>query len=124
MSSCPFKDSFPRLHPRGQDSRRVTAVGVIIRQRRAIIQVRDIFQVKFGQIDQAVALFSRFRKLSPAYKAGRLHYDMLTDISSPMFTLVVGFMAESQAEWERLNWELLGSAEFPQFPLLAQASHE
>ncbi len=37
-----------------------------------MIQVRDIFQVKFGQIDQAVALFSRFRELSPAYKAGRL----------------------------------------------------
>lgn len=89
-----------------------------------MIQVRDIFQVKFGQIDQAVALFSRFRELSPAYKAGRLHYNMLTDISGPMFTLVVEFMAESQAEWERLNWELLGSAEFPawfkEFPLLIE----
>lgn len=89
-----------------------------------MIQVRDVFRVKFGKIDRAVSLFSRLREISPSYKSGRLHYNMLTDISGPMFSLVMEFMAESQAEWESLNQEFLGSAEFPdwfkEFPLLIE----
>jgi hypothetical protein len=89
-----------------------------------MIQVRDVFQVKFGKIDQAVALFSRLREGSPSYRAGQLHYNLLTDISGPMFTLIMEFLAESQAAWEKLNQEFLGSPEFPdwfrEFPLLIE----
>ena len=88
-----------------------------------MIQVRDIFQVKFGKIDQATALFSKLPKLS-AERASDVHYHILTDISGPMFTLVTELMLPSLAAWEDNRDQLFGTLEFTdwfnQFQLLVQ----
>jgi hypothetical protein len=65
-----------------------------------MIQVRDVFQVKFGKIDQAVELFTRVPTPKPSYMAPDYHFNMLTDISGPMYTVVNEFMAQSLGEWE------------------------
>jgi len=71
-----------------------------------MIQIRTVYQVKFGKIDQAVGLFKRLPKLLPADVAGHLHYHLLTDISGPMYTLVEELMLPSIADWEMSRDEL------------------
>jgi hypothetical protein len=65
-----------------------------------MIQVRDVFQLKFGRIDQAVSLFQRM----PAV-AGQIDMPFrqhaMTDISGPMYTFVSELMVESLAHWEK-----------------------
>ncbi len=68
-----------------------------------MIQVRDVFQIKFGSIDQAVALFTRLPQAAPSYSPTSVHYHVLTDISGPMYTLVAEYMAENMAEWEKMR---------------------
>ncbi len=71
-----------------------------------MIQVRTVYQVKFGKIDQAVDLFKRQPDRLPADVVGRLHYHLLTDISGPMYTLVEELMLPSIADWEMRRDEL------------------
>ena len=68
-----------------------------------MIQVRDIFQVKFGSIDQAVALFARLPKIAPTFSPADVHYHVLTDISGPMYALVTEYMVDSLGAWEQLR---------------------
>jgi len=68
-----------------------------------MIEVRDVFQVKFGKIDQAVELFNRLRKLSSPYATGGSHYHVLTDISGPMYTLVVEIVVPDLGKWESIR---------------------
>jgi hypothetical protein len=77
-----------------------------------MIQVRDAFQVKFGKIDQAVALFGRLPKLSPGHAAASVHYHVLTDISGPMYTLVTELMVQSLGEWEGMRDRSFSRPEF------------
>ncbi len=80
-----------------------------------MIEVRDIFQVKFGKIDQAVALFARLPKLSPSHAAASLHYHVLTDISGPMYTLVTEVVVPKLGEWETIRDASFGQPEFPEW---------
>lgn len=68
-----------------------------------MIQVRDILQVKFGKIDQAVELFTHPQAPSLLYMAPQYHFSVLTDISGPMYTLINEFAVPSIAEFEELN---------------------
>lgn len=68
-----------------------------------MIQVRDVFQVKFGKIDQAVELFARLPQLSAAHRQAGVHYHVLSDISGPMFTLVTELMVPNLGEWETVR---------------------
>ena len=67
-----------------------------------MIQVRDTFQIKFGKIDQAVELFRTLREHSTVLPQGQATYEVLTDLSGDMFTLVTATHLDAVAEWERL----------------------
>lgn len=65
-----------------------------------MIQIRDVLQVKFGKIDQAVDLFREQPEMDPtSFMPGR-QFEVLTDISGPMYTLVNEFLVDSLAEYE------------------------
>ncbi len=68
-----------------------------------MIEVRDVFQAKFGKVDQAVALFSRLQKMSSPYATSGLHYHVLTDISGPMYALVTEIVVPGLGEWETIR---------------------
>jgi hypothetical protein len=80
-----------------------------------MIEVRDVFQVKFGKIDQAVALFARLPKLSPGHAAASVHYHVLTDISGPMYTLVTEVVVPKLGEWETIRDSSFGQPEFAEW---------
>lgn len=65
-----------------------------------MIQARSIYQLKFGKIDQAVALFKRVPKFVLWPGGAKVHYHLLTDISGPMYTLVEEVMLPSLGDWE------------------------
>jgi hypothetical protein len=77
-----------------------------------MIQVRDVLQVKFGKIDQAVDLFTR----PPAPATGATipgsRFDVLTDISGTMYTLVTEFVIESLGEFEAIRDRQFSMPEF------------
>jgi len=77
-----------------------------------MIQVRTVYQVKFGKIDQAVALFSRLPTLVRPEAASNPHYHLLTDISGPMYTLVEEIMIPSLARWEASRDQLFNHPDF------------
>jgi hypothetical protein len=62
-----------------------------------MIQVRDVYQLRFGRIDQAVNLFQRMPAV--AGRTGELAYRQhaLTDISGPMYTFVSELLVPSRA---------------------------
>jgi len=64
-----------------------------------MIQIRDILQVKFGSIDQAVELFTRPQMPAP-YTATGNHLNVLTDVSGPMYTLINEYVAPGLGEYE------------------------
>ncbi len=65
-----------------------------------MIQARTVYQLKFGKIDQAVALFKRLPKFVPTPEGLDIHYHLLTDISGPMYTLVQELMVPELSNWE------------------------
>jgi hypothetical protein len=89
-----------------------------------MIQVRDVFQVKFGHIDQAVALFARLPKISASNAYADVHYHVLTDISGPMFTLVTELMVDNLSQWEKIRDESFAAPDyaewFKQFQLFVE----
>lgn len=64
-----------------------------------MIQVRETYQVKFGKIDQAVEHFMGF----PGSRAGAGAYEVLTDLSGEMYSLVTGLHVDSLAAWEKIQ---------------------
>jgi hypothetical protein len=66
------------------------------------IQVRDTLQVKFGKIDQAVSLFTGSHAFTP-YTDPAFHLNVLTDISGPMYTMVVEIVVPDLGEFERVR---------------------
>ena len=66
-----------------------------------MIQVRDVLQVKFGKIDQAVELFTKLPAPRPRFMDTNDHFNILTDISGPMYSLVNEFTVASLGDWER-----------------------
>ncbi len=65
---------------------------------RVTVIERDVFQAKYGQGDELVALFKRARELMGEH--GRSEYRILTDLSGEFFTVVVEFEWESLAQME------------------------
>jgi hypothetical protein len=89
-----------------------------------MIQVRDVLQVKFGKIDQAVELFTHIPLPRPRYMDVEDHFNMLTDISGSMYTLVNEFTVASLGEWERERDQIFAQpnydAWFKQFQLFVE----
>jgi hypothetical protein len=77
-----------------------------------MIQIRDVLQVKFGKIDQAVELFRNQPELDPgAIMPGR-YFEVLTDISGTMYTLVNEFVVDNLAEFERVRARQFAAPKF------------
>src|SRR5688500_11064726 len=92
-----------------------------------MILIRDMYQLRFGRIDQAVSLFSRL----PQTRSGPapLQHHALTDISGSMYTFVSELMVANLAEWDTIRtsfYEQRGFAEwFKEFQLIVQSGrHE
>jgi len=69
-----------------------------------MILIRNIYQLKFGRIDQAVSLFQRMPEVAGQAGAPAGQHAM-TDISGPMYTFVSEMMAPSLAHWEQARTE-------------------
>ena len=68
-----------------------------------MIQVRNVHQLKFGRIDQAVDLF---RHLPRAGGHSEITLHGMTDISGPMYTFVTETTVPSLAQWEVIRTSL------------------
>ena len=66
-----------------------------------MIQARDVLQVKFGKIDQAVALCTDPKIAALGWGATEQNFEVLTDISGPMYTLINEFVAEDLGDFEK-----------------------
>lgn len=77
-----------------------------------MIEARTVYQLKFGKIDQAVALFKRVPKFVTQPDGAQAHYHLLTDISGPMYTLVEEVMLPGLGEWETGRETVFRHAQF------------
>jgi hypothetical protein len=77
-----------------------------------MIQVRDVLQVKFGKIDQAVELFTRPTTPVPGAASPGGQFDVLTDISGTMYTLVNEYVVPSLGEFEVMRDRQFSMPEF------------
>jgi hypothetical protein len=77
-----------------------------------MIQIRDVLQVKFGKIDQAVELFTRLSAPESQMIVLGNHFEVLTDITGPMYTLVNEFTVDTLAEFENKRQRQYAQAEF------------
>jgi hypothetical protein len=75
-----------------------------------MILVRDIFQAKYGQSGDLVALFKEVREKWP--ESAQYGYRILTDASGPFFTVVTETQVASLAEWECLVTEIFSLPQF------------
>jgi hypothetical protein len=80
-----------------------------------MIQIRDILQVKFGKIDQAVDLFTNPSQPVPAIVAPGHHFEALTDVSGSMYTLVNEYVVQDMGEYEGLRSQLFTDSKFDQW---------
>jgi hypothetical protein len=91
-----------------------------------MIVIRDVFQLRFGRIDQAVDLFSRM----PQGAAGPapLQHHALTDIAGSMYTFVSELLCPNLAEWDIIRtkfYEQPGFSEwFKEFQLIVEAGQQ
>lgn len=75
-----------------------------------MIQVRDIFQLKFGKAKEAKALWKEMRALES--KFGHGHGKALVDITGPYYTLVMEHTYANLSAYEKALNDTLGAAEF------------
>jgi hypothetical protein len=93
-----------------------------------MVQVRDVYQLKFGRIDQAVNLFQRMPAV--AGRIGDLAYNQaaLTDISGPMYTFVSELLVPSLGHWEAGRTKVFDRPGFDEwfreFQLIVQTGHQ
>ena len=80
-----------------------------------MIQIRDILQVKFGSIDQAVELFTAPSILAPAITVPGHNFEALTDISGEMYTLVNEFTVQDLGKFEALRGQQFNAPEFDEW---------
>ena len=64
-----------------------------------MILVRDIFQIKFGRMKEALASWKEMEKASPM-PAGN-HYRILTDLTGQYYTLVLEATFKDLADYEK-----------------------
>ena len=88
-----------------------------------MIEVRTVLQVKFGKIDQAVALFKRVPQFIQDQEE-TVHYHVLTDISGPMYTLIAEIIIPSLGDWEPTRERLFSHPDytdwFKEFQLIVE----
>jgi len=93
-----------------------------------MIQVRDVYQLKFGRIDQAVNLFRRMPGVAGRTGDLAYHQHALTDISGPMYTFVSELLLPSLGQWEAGRAKLFdrpGFDEwFKEFQLIVMTGHQ
>ena len=77
-----------------------------------MIQIRDVLQVKFGKIDQAVELFTQLSLTDTDRIVMGKHFEVLTDIAGEMYTLVNEFIVEDMAEFTAMTEKQTSHAEF------------
>ena len=89
-----------------------------------MIQIRNLYQLKFGRVDQAVDLFRRLPEVVGAAPTDVRPHGM-TDISGNMYTFVTEMSVPSMAVWEGLRSSLFerpGYDEwFKQFQLIVES---
>jgi hypothetical protein len=77
-----------------------------------MIQIRDIFQVKFGSIDQAIDLFTNPVLPAPAIIIPGHQFEVLTDITGKMYTLVNEYIAQDFGAYETLRSQMFSTPGF------------
>ena len=89
-----------------------------------MIEVRNVFQLKFGRIDQAVELFQRLPAVAGSAPDG-VRQQGMTDISGSMYTFVTELTVPSLARYETMRSSLFdgpGYGEwFKQFQLIVES---
>jgi hypothetical protein len=89
-----------------------------------MIQIRDVLQVRFGKIDQAVELFTQLSTPASERIVMGQHFEVLTDITGEMYNLVNEFTAASLAEFTTMRDQQFVQPEFnrwyKQFPLFVE----
>ena len=92
-----------------------------------MILIRNIYQLKFGRIDQAVGLFQRMPEVAGRASA-TVRQHALTDISGPMYTFVSELLAPSLARWEQARSEFYDQPGFEEwfreFQQVVQVGHQ
>ncbi len=92
-----------------------------------MIIVRDVFQLRFGRIDQAVDLFRRLQDVGHSGPAPLQHH-ALTDVSGPMYSFVSEIACRGLSEWEQMRtslYEQPGFANwFKEFQLIVQTGQQ
>jgi hypothetical protein len=80
-----------------------------------MIQIRDVLQVKFGKIDQAVELFTQqSTSVSERIVMGQ-HFEILTDITGEMYNLINEFTVENLAEFNTMRDQQFVQPQFEQW---------
>ena len=73
-----------------------------------MIQVRQVFQAKYGRGDELVALFKEFAQRMEAEGRPMQSSRLLTDASGPFFQVVTEYEVESLGAWETMFKESIG----------------
>jgi hypothetical protein len=75
-----------------------------------MILVRDVFQVKFGRMKEALEAWKEMEKVSPM--PAENHYRMLTDLTGQYYTLVLEGTFKDLADYEKfLKREMAGAGD-------------
>ena len=77
-----------------------------------MIQIRDVLQVKFGKIDQAVELFTQLSTPESERVVMGQHFEVLTDISGTMYSLVNEYTVASLVDFTTSRELQFAQAEF------------
>ena len=77
-----------------------------------MIQIRDVLQVKFGKIDQAVELFTQLSTPQSEKVVMGEHFELLTDISGTMYSLVNEYIVPGMAEFIASREQQFAQPEF------------
>lgn len=80
-----------------------------------MIQVRESYQVRFGRIDQAVDYFTRLPQVVSAWPSACAEYEVLTDLSGQMYTLIVSRHVVSVEAWQAAMAELLADGAYQEW---------
>ncbi len=75
-----------------------------------MILVRNVFQLKWGKADEALALMEQFRSVSGNQGVRGLR--ILTDLGGTMFSLVQEMEAESLSAWEQQRGQMFANPEW------------
>lgn len=74
--------------------------------------IRDVFQVKWGRVNEAVALMKEVRDTWNSQGKKGFGVRIMTDAAGPFFTMVVESEAQDLADWQRLNAAAFADPDF------------